>query len=401
MLGAIGVARSYVPGNLCPVDKTIEETFMRHAKSKSGAGGSGVGVSGLLSNYEAYKRWTLTAHERSRYLDVMLQTVDMADESSTMDRHRDTRPSQIRKIETATEKVMEAVESSLNPFEMNEPDLHCIVSGAPVPASLCVDIMEAEKCGEETKMDFINERLKQNTDFFAPIRRQRLKTFTDMSKTAVVKTSNNKTLQYKQQGNVAFQLLVRSQTQLEKLDLRELLRYPLMPVPSSIGTPDGFLLKTNKAKGFEYLTMETADADQPPDEMTLNIEDGNAVVYFMKDVPRTFKQITETIFDISTSKKTNVVFSTDMYKEKSVKSLERSIRGSGGKYIVQGENTRRPVNWKEFLSNDENKQQLIHLRLRVWSSRSFSSKLEQEVILICDCKAYLLTSKDAQTVMTE
>ena len=138
MLGAIGVARSYVPGNLCPVDKTIEETFMRHAKSKSGAGGSGVGVSGLLSNYEAYKRWALTAHERSRYLDVMLQTVDMADESSTMDRHRDTRPSQIRKIETATEKVMEAVGSFLNPFEMNEPDLHCIVSGAPVPVSVMI-----------------------------------------------------------------------------------------------------------------------------------------------------------------------------------------------------------------------------------------------------------------------
>ena len=175
-----------------------------------------------------------------------------------------------------------------------------------------------------------------------------------------------------------------------------------MPVPSSIGTPDGFLLKTNeKAKGFEYLTKETADADQPPDEMTLNIEDGNAVFYFMKYVPKTFKQITETIFDINTSKKTNV-FSTDMYKEKSMKSLERSIRGSGEKYIVQGENTRRPVNWKESLSNDENKQQLIHLLLRAWSSQGFSSKLKQkEVILICDGKAYLLTSKDAQTVMTE
>ena len=36
-LGAISVARSYTPGNLCAVDKTIEETFMKHAKSHTGA----------------------------------------------------------------------------------------------------------------------------------------------------------------------------------------------------------------------------------------------------------------------------------------------------------------------------------------------------------------------------
>lgn len=31
--GAIAVARSYIPGSLCAVDKTMEETFMRFAKS--------------------------------------------------------------------------------------------------------------------------------------------------------------------------------------------------------------------------------------------------------------------------------------------------------------------------------------------------------------------------------
>jgi hypothetical protein len=35
--GAISVARSFVPGNRCPVDTTIEETFMKHSKSHGGA----------------------------------------------------------------------------------------------------------------------------------------------------------------------------------------------------------------------------------------------------------------------------------------------------------------------------------------------------------------------------
>ena len=38
---AISVARSFIPGNRCAVDKTIEETFMKNAKSR-GRMGSGV-----------------------------------------------------------------------------------------------------------------------------------------------------------------------------------------------------------------------------------------------------------------------------------------------------------------------------------------------------------------------
>lgn len=55
--GAISVAQSFIPGNRCAVDKTMEETFMRHANSHGGAGGSATGVSGLLTNYDAYQRW--------------------------------------------------------------------------------------------------------------------------------------------------------------------------------------------------------------------------------------------------------------------------------------------------------------------------------------------------------
>ena len=95
-LGAISVARSFIPANRCAVDKTIEETFMRHAKSQAGPGGRGAGISGLLNNYEAYRRWARTAHERSRYVEVMLQMANMSDGGSGR-KHRDTRPSQVKK----------------------------------------------------------------------------------------------------------------------------------------------------------------------------------------------------------------------------------------------------------------------------------------------------------------
>ena len=80
-----------------------------------------------------------------------------------------------------------------------------------------------------------------------------------MGKASVVKTLSNREAPYKQQANVAFQLLVLSQKQSEKIDMKELMKCPLMPVPSSIRTPDGYLMKTDNSIGFTYLTKELDD----------------------------------------------------------------------------------------------------------------------------------------------
>ena len=71
-----------------------------------------------------------------------------------------------------------------------------------------------------------------------------------MNKSVKLTTSKNKTIEYKQQGNIAFHLLVKSQElpDEENLDLRMLLTYPLTPVPYSIRLADGFLAKTDKSK---------------------------------------------------------------------------------------------------------------------------------------------------------
>ena len=74
-----------------------------------------------------------------------------------------------------------------------------------------------------------------------------------------VKTSRNCEVQDKQPANIVFQLLPLSQEQSEKIDMRELTKYPLMPMPSSIGTPDAYLFKADKSEGFTCLTKELDD----------------------------------------------------------------------------------------------------------------------------------------------
>ena len=80
--GAINLARFFVPGNRCSVDKTIEETFMKHSKSH---GGGSAGLFGLLSNYDAYQRWVGADHERVQFVKGALAMVDMLADDSEAD----------------------------------------------------------------------------------------------------------------------------------------------------------------------------------------------------------------------------------------------------------------------------------------------------------------------------
>ena len=76
------------------VDINIEKIFMQHSKSQAGSGRRGADISGLI-NYKAYRRWARTAHERSRYVEVMLHMANISNDGSGR-KHRDTRPSQIK-----------------------------------------------------------------------------------------------------------------------------------------------------------------------------------------------------------------------------------------------------------------------------------------------------------------
>ena len=166
-----------------------------------------------------------------------------------MIRNKDLRPSQIRKSESVVQLVIEAIISFMDPFTVSENDkLYCLSSGAPVPLDVEKDLLAAE-----SKMKFIHERLEQKVGFFEPIKQLKLKTFQTASKTVMIK-SKNKLVEYKQQSSIMIQLLVRAYEN-NVSQLGEIVKFPLSPVPYSIGTADGYLAATNKAKGMMTLVQ--------------------------------------------------------------------------------------------------------------------------------------------------
>ena len=164
------------------------------------------------------------------------------------------------------------------------------------------------------------------------------------------------------------------------MNLSDVMKYQLTPIPYCLGTPDGYLNKTNKALGLKIVTDDMENTEQPPQTETLLIVDGNALFHSLTEIPDTLKGVSEKIFQMIPGS-SDVIFSTDMYHNNSIKSTERRRRGCGDKLLVKGPAMRRPADWKGFLSNDENKDQFTDILVRVWSEDTFSEHLKDRKVI--------------------
>lgn len=144
---------------------------------------------------------------------------------------------------------------------------------------------------------------------------------------------------YQEQSNLAFQLLVKSQIMEMPINLEELMRYPLSPVPHALGSPYGYF-----ATILHHL-LQDRDEEVPYPKDALFIQDGNALFHMMSNLPPTCGEICMQLLDQMVAKH-HFVFSTDCYQPDSIKAQERLRRGFTEKYIIDGPNTRKPYDFK-------------------------------------------------------
>ncbi|CAI9737603.1 Hypothetical predicted protein [Octopus vulgaris] len=90
------------------VDQTIEQTLNRGSKTSGGK----VGIS---LNQGAVQRWVLTAHDRARLLQICRKMAGMYDAQNQ--HHKETSSPCLKKDEGDVKKVMDTIESWVNPYE--------------------------------------------------------------------------------------------------------------------------------------------------------------------------------------------------------------------------------------------------------------------------------------------
>ncbi|KAK1891029.1 Arginine--tRNA ligase [Dissostichus eleginoides] len=297
-------------GALSAVDKTMEETFMRFAKSSGG-------FTGLYSQFGAYQRWCRTTSTRAQFYQKILEMVDLIKDPDCprAGKHRELEKAEVKK---------------------DKDRLYSLPSGAPVLMEVEMDVLQAETVGKAAKAEFI------------------------------------KRLQSREPGK---------------------------------GHPPWdtrWVSKTNKAALLHYILEDTTPKDLPYPKDALFIQDGMALLHVLTNLPPTCGEICLQVLDQMVAKK-HFLFSTDSYHPGSIKAQERLRRGSSEKIILAGPATRKPYDFKMFLTNDDNKKQLCQLLLRVWSDQQAASRLERTemAVLIVEGRAHQLLSSNGKVEVRE
>lgn len=177
---------------------------------------------------------------------------------------------------------------------------------------------------------------------------------------------------------MAFQLLVKSQTQIDrKLDCDKLLKYLLMSVTYSIGLADRVLAK----KASNMLWMNVMISLLAEIMQSFISADENAVFHCFHNIPLKFGEILFKVFGF-TLHLSLVISSTDMYKG--------DCQRSGTKQRKCWRQTKHGW-WK--IKQSVGKTPFIQILLSTWRSGvSTDIHTGHHMVLICDGKACRLTS---------
>ena len=384
------VARSTTPGCRLPIDQTIEQTINRSAKTSGG-------IIGFSRNVGAYHRWCLTRHERATFAEATLDHLDMKED--TMDAHKSTRTSSVKRSEMEVQRVMNTFDHFVNPFSTNQDQqqLFCLSSGQPALEDVADDLLKYVDAGNRAASDFVQSRLLSCTaKFHDRMKKMSLKTFQAMAVKCTMSCSKKKAVEVKAERNLLGRLVLLSQHR--EISLEHLFEYPLGPIPWALATADGALVKTNKAQLMHCIEDLIVKHATSMPENAVHIVDGNALLQGLVHLPETFEDLASTIFNIL-PKVATVHFVTDTYVDNSVKDLERLRRGSSPTYLVGGRKTRLPRNFKSFMHNAENKRQLTKFLLAEWQSDRYASRIHHRtVFFVCEKECLCLQSEDGLTV---
>ena len=164
-----------------------------------------------------------------------------------------------------------------------------------------------------------------------------------------------------------------------------MLSQPLGPLPWSLATDDGTLRKNKKSSLAKDLQKDVPSAESIPPSSACII-DGMALVQRLKGDGNTFAEIADALMAMvlregASSKQIDVVF--DVYRETSIKNTERERRGcQAGNQYRNLQPDHRVRQWRKFLSNPQNKKQLIGFINEEWKKEKFRQRLNWITLLV-------------------
>ena len=149
-------------------------------------------------------------------------------------------------------KVIDLLCAMMNPFDPADKErLYNIATGKAASADTEKFLLSVNVTGEIAKKSFISECIKRPERFKEKIPKQKMQTFETELGRKKIQRSNGRVVTACFVNDL-FGSLLRLSLE-EKIDMAEVLSYPLTPVPLSLSYSDGSMLSSPKSNLMKYL----------------------------------------------------------------------------------------------------------------------------------------------------
>ena len=185
-------------------------------------------------------------------------------------------------------------------------------------------MLDVFETGKNAKDQFIEDCVEDSSRFSQPIKRQKIKNFASQTGRFKVSSASEKkqltvTLTRDLFGSILFRALQN------KVDMGEVLKYLLTPVPLSICHPDGIMQKTPKSKLL--VELEKRVNPRSPGTIDIKIIDGMFFLHLFVNLPATFGALATLIFKQVCKQKGNEIHLVfDKTISPSIKDCDRNKR---------------------------------------------------------------------------
>ena len=368
--GWFGIKRTGKPFSSTPIDLTLEQTINADASSQR------FGITSMTNSISARQRWAESHFFRTNIISSLL---DMLDLKKKEDVSQYLRHGVMVKDNAILHKVLNLLSELMNPFKQNDKErLYNIATGKAASSDTEEFLLSVNKRGETARMTFISECIERPERFEERITKQKIQTFeTDLGKKKVQK-SNGKVVAACFVRDLFGSLLCLSLE--EKIDMSEVLSFPLTTFPLSLCHSDGSMLSSPKSNLTKYL--ETFSVTGSPKIVHETIIDAMFFLRLHVNLPHTFESLARYILArIVSCEGDTIHFVCDKWIQPSIKDCEREDRGSlNGIYSIKGPAQTRPSDWNNALKNRSFKESLIGFLVEAWKDNSCATILKHKTI---------------------
>ncbi|CAH0721911.1 unnamed protein product, partial [Brenthis ino] len=383
--GCFGIKRTNKPFSSQPIDLVLEQTINADAARRL------TGITQFTNSISARQRWARSHDLRSTI--IISYVYEKLDLQKDQDITADLNDHNIQNSNMQLQIFMNIFQQFINPFDVGVPKnvLINISTGKAASAEVETFLLNIEEHGEALRKTFIAECEADISRFEKSIKRTKLQNFSQDYSKKKKTTIGGKIQEVRVQRDLFGRMLGISIN--HKIDISKILSYPITFVPLSMCHLDGAICKTPKSALMKCLDKDIEH--HPPPYIDILIIDGFFILHSMKDVPKSFGNISKKLLKMVTqinASRIDVIF--DQYFTPSIKDYERSVRQecSQLEFTITGPDQIQPADFYKEIKNSHFKQALVNFLIVHWATDEMAPFIGNKLIKnnFMECHSFIV-----------